>query len=249
MKCDECGRLMVKMARRTELAEFDDGATEGQMADYFAAEESGDYGDWGIGVVHYECRHCGYAVELVMDYLPSYNDLIIAWHRKAMQGDYFSKYVFECIAFTAYIKSNLALTADRDRQSIQNLKSNQKLRVDYLHTIGNSPDLRDAWTAVIKELDERPLHNASKDFDYPEIDNWWNKPADPPHEKTGNKNGVVHSLTDWGNMVEFWYSVRNNLFHGGKEPSIARDQFLVEHAFKTLYQFMKRRIRELGTHV
>jgi len=35
-------------------------------------------------------------------------------------------------------------------------------------------------------------------------------------------------------MVEYWYSVRNNLFHGGKTPNIGRDAFLVEHAFLTL---------------
>lgn len=247
MRCDECGRLMVKLDRRTEMAELDEDATEGQMADYFGAEESGVFGDWGMGVVDYQCPYCGYAVGLVLDYLPSYDELIIAWHKKAMRGDYFSKYVFECIAFTAYIKSNLTLTADTDRQSIQKLKSDQRLRDDYLHTIASSPGLGEAWTAVIEELDTRPLHNSSRDYDNPEIDNWWNKPPETMYEERQDGKGVVYSLMDWGNMVEFWYSVRNNLFHGGKEPSIARDQFLVEHAFKTLYQFMRRRVDELGT--
>ncbi len=43
-------------------------------------------------------------------------------------------------------------------------------------------------------------------------------------------------------MVEFWYAVRNNLFHGGKNPTIKRDCFLVEHAYRTLAVFMKNEI-------
>lgn len=236
---------MDKIDRRTEMAELDENATEGQFADYLAAEESGDFGAWGVGIVAYHCSRCGYSVDLVLDELPNYDGLIIAWHRKAMQGDYFSKYTFECIAFTAYIKSNMELSAERDRDSIQKLKHSQRLGEDYLRLIKRNSELREVWEAIIKELNVRPLHNSSRDFDNPEIDNWWNNSPDDSNNEQENRRGVIHSLRDWGNMVEFWYSVRNNLFHGGKEPSIARDQFLVEHAFKTLYQFMKCRVTEL----
>lgn len=236
---------MVKIDRRTDMAELNEGATEGQFADYVAAEESGDFGAWELGVVSYRCPRCGYSVELVSDGLRSYDALISAWHKMAMGGDYFSKYVFECIAFTAYIKSSLELSAETDRDSIQRLKNNPRLRRDYLRLIDSDADLSALWLAIIKELSVRPLHNSSRDFDNPEIDNWWNNPPNSDDEGSDGK-GLVHSLTDWGNMVEFWYSVRNNLFHGGKEPSVARDQFLVEHAFKTLYQFMKERIKAVG---
>ena len=46
--------------------------------------------------------------------------------------------------------------------------------------------------------------------------------------------GVIHDLKDWENMVEFWYSIRNNLFHGAKNPQDERDQFLIENGYKTL---------------
>lgn len=42
MKCSKCKRAMLKVDRRNEMAEFDDDATDGQMADYLAAELSGD---------------------------------------------------------------------------------------------------------------------------------------------------------------------------------------------------------------
>jgi hypothetical protein len=56
----------------------------------------------------------------------------------------------------------------------------------------------------------------------------------------------VRSLSDWGNMVEFWYSVRNNLFHGTKDPNIKRDCFLVEHAYRTLAIFMNDEIADFS---
>ncbi|MBT9131293.1 MAG: hypothetical protein DDT42_01552 [candidate division WS2 bacterium] len=33
--------------------------TEGQMADHMAAELSGDYGEWGVTEITYECKKCG----------------------------------------------------------------------------------------------------------------------------------------------------------------------------------------------
>ena len=37
MRCDSCNKKLIKVDRRTELAELDEDATDGQMADYFAA--------------------------------------------------------------------------------------------------------------------------------------------------------------------------------------------------------------------
>lgn len=91
------------------------------------------------------------------------------------------------------------------------------------------------WKAVIRELKREPLHNTSLDFDNPEIGDYWQ--GDPA------TRGRVLSVVDWGNMVEFWHEVRNNLFHGGKDPSIKRDCFLVEYAYKTISEFMGMEIR------
>ncbi len=58
MKCEKCGSEMKVIRRETTMAELDD-ATDGQKADYLAAEQSGDFGDWGITEVTYECKKCG----------------------------------------------------------------------------------------------------------------------------------------------------------------------------------------------
>lgn len=39
------------------MADIDEDATEGQMADYLAAKESGDYGNWGVEVEICKCKN------------------------------------------------------------------------------------------------------------------------------------------------------------------------------------------------
>jgi DNA-directed RNA polymerase subunit RPC12/RpoP len=72
MKCKDCGRTLIKIDRRDEMADFDDDATDGQMADYFAAELAGDNGAWNIGIVEYHCPYCMKTIELVSDQLKDY---------------------------------------------------------------------------------------------------------------------------------------------------------------------------------
>ena len=116
------------------------------------------------------------------------------------------------------------------------------MRTNYLQTVIGNKSLLERWQSVIAESKRSPLHNTSHDLDFPEIDKWWNSIGNEPDNENRSQKGIVRSLSDWGNMVEFWYSVRNNLFHGGKDPNIQRDCFLVEHAYRTLSIFMENEI-------
>lgn len=234
MKCNKCQRLMLKIDRRDEMDELNEDATDGQMADYLAAELSGDNGAWNLGVVEYYCPKCRLIFQIINDELPSYYPLIKAWHEKAAEGDTFSRFVFQYLAFIAHIKNNLFYDAPSDRIAIQRLKRTHGIQQTYVKLIKEDEELLQSWNAVISELEENPLHNSSTDPDYPEIDKWWNSSGDQPNKGDNFPEGRVLSLEDWPNMVEYWYSVRNNLFHGGKDPNIGRDTFLVEHAFMTL---------------
>ena len=42
-----------------------------------------------------------------------YKDLIKNWHSKASDEDYFSKFVFEYLAFIAHLKTQLFESSDR----------------------------------------------------------------------------------------------------------------------------------------
>jgi hypothetical protein len=234
MKCNKCQRPMLKIDRRDEMDELNDDATDGQMADYFAAELSGDNGAWNLGIVEYFCPKCNLVSQVVNDELPSYYPLIEAWHKKAAEGDTFSRFVFQYLSFIAHIKNHLFYDAPSDRKAIQKLKRAHRIGHAYLNMIENNEDLHQSWSSVITELENKPLHNSSSDPDYPEIDKWWNSIQDQPNRDNDLPEGRVLSLEDWPNMVEYWYSIRNNLFHGGKSPNIGRDAFLVEHAFVTL---------------
>ncbi|WP_461545255.1 hypothetical protein [Sideroxydans sp.] len=224
---------------------MDDDATDGQMADYLAADLSGDNGAWNIGIVEYQCLGCMKTIEVISDELKDYRALVIRWHQKAEEGDYFSRFVFEYLAFIAHIRNNIFIGATTDRRAIQLVKQNAKLEKAYLQAIMSEKPLRKQWQSVIEELARHPLYNTSKDLDFPELDVWWNSVGNNVDKENKSKKGIVNSLTDWGNMVEFWYSVRNNLFHGTKDPNIKRDCFLVEHAYRTLAIFMNNEIEAL----
>lgn len=247
MRCDTCGRNMVKVDRREEMADLDDDATDGQMADFLAAEISGDAGAWSVGIIEYLCTSCDVHREIQEDGLTNYKSLIAGWHEKAAaDADYFSRFVFEYLAFIAHLKNNVYFTERKDRDAIQALKRDLRRGELYVQAVQSSKDLLQVAESLINELQRNPLHNSSLDLDNPEIDKWWNCSLQRlPRNDDGQPRGIIRSPVDWENTVEFWYSVRNNLFHGGKSPDIKRDVFLVEHAYKTLAVFMSIEIESL----
>lgn len=245
MKCETCYQKLVKIDRRTELADVDENATDGQMADYFAAEVSGRYDACGIGIVEYQCPKCHRKFQLITDELRSYDPLIISWHEKAKEGDFFSRFVFEYLGFVALLHHKLYIDSSSDRAAIQALKQDRAREEAYITAVGKSESLQRNWSTVISELEKAPLHNSSRDQDNPEIDIWWNSSGFKPIREDPLPKGVVSSISDWANMIEFWYSVRNNLFHGGKNPTIQRDCLLVEHAYLTMLPFMESEIHQM----
>lgn len=175
-----------------------------------------------------------------------YKSLIRNWHTRAGEEDYFSKFVFEYLAFIAYVKTQLYPSKDssqtvNDRNAIQRLKRDEKIKQMYLERIQHDPGFKSAWKKIKSELDRAPLGNVSRSEHVKEI-RWWNCSYENPDKKTeGEKrkiSGVLHSLNDWENMIEFWYSIRNNLFHGGKDPEKERDQLVVEFGYKTLRELV-----------
>lgn len=245
MRCSDCGKTLLKVDRREEMAELGEDATEGQEADYTASELSGDNGAWNIGIVEYCCSGCGRIEQVQSEYLPNYRDLILGWHEKAKDGDPFSRFVFEYLAFIAHLKNNIFFDEPSDRGAIQALKRDSLRRGHYLARVQADLELSEILNRLIKELMATPLLNSSRDLDFPEIDRWWNCSDPQLNQIDAAPKGVIRSADDWENMVELWYSVRNNLFHGGKDPNIRRDCFLVEHAYETSRAFMELESRDL----
>lgn len=177
-----------------------------------------------------------------------YKQLINNWHVKANDGDYFSRFVFEYLAFIAYLKTQLYQDAGRDRKVMQKLKVNSNLREKYLRQIQTKTTLKNDWEHIKKTLDLVRLGNASRNLSDVEEIEWWNCEQEELSQKTPEEKrkvrGVIHSLDDWGNMIEFWYSIRNNLFHGAKNPENERDQFAVKYGYRTLKELMELLISE-----
>lgn len=167
-----------------------------------------------------------------------YDQLIKNWHSKASDEDYFSKFVFEYLAFVAFLKKKLFISASNDREAIQLLKQEESIRDAYLKLVHNDVELANSWQEIMKELGKYRLGNVSGNGDEIREIEWWNcsrTNLNPQPEEERNKvKGVITDLNDWGNMIEFFYSIRNNLFHGAKDPQSDRDRVLVEHGYKAL---------------
>lgn len=90
MRCDKCGRNMVKVDRREEMTDLDDDATDGQIADFFAAEMSGDAGAWSVGVIEYHCARCDAYHQIQEDELTNYKSLIGAGTKRPQSKEIIS---------------------------------------------------------------------------------------------------------------------------------------------------------------
>lgn len=176
-----------------------------------------------------------------------YEKLIKSWHLKAGTEDYFSKFVFEYLAFIAYVNSSMG--EGNDRAAIQRLKRADEIKKKYLKKIKTGKRLRQSWHIIKKTLDETPLGRAVGDSNSAEEIPRWNCSHDRVNQKTDEerrkRSGVIHSFDDWENMVEFWYSVRNNLFHGKKSPERKRDEFAVKYGFRTLRPLVDIFVKDL----
>lgn len=178
----------------------------------------------------------------------NYKELIKNWHTKASEEDYFSKFVFEYLSFIAYLKTQRYSSNDTDRKAIQKLKRDQTIRRKYLEKIDSNRDLKKDWQHIKQKLDRIQLGNASRNLNNVEEIKYWNCSHDQLNQMTlaeqQKLKGVIHSLEDWENMVEFWHSIRNNLFHGAKNPENERDQFAVKYGYRTLKELMEIFINE-----
>lgn len=169
--------------------------------------------------------------------------LMTSWHIGEHAGirknDYFCKFFREYLAFLTQMGSRFK-GVSKERELVQRFKSEtgieaEHLKKKYMDAISNDKKLEEAWEKVISELNRQQLKNDTGGK------GWWNisevNPGrDIPVKRT---EGIVHGIEDWINMVEFWYIIRNNLFHGKKDPDDSRDRLLVKNAFKTLNPLVK----------
>lgn len=175
-----------------------------------------------------------------------YYSLIKNWHTKASEEDYFSKFMFEYLAFVAYLRTQWKAEHEisvmkgnggkvTDRDYVQALKQDSYFNEFWINlTLRSTKDKKLVKTLI--ELTAFLKHEPLQSNDL-----WWNFSGFDINRRpvVHKKVGVIHNAGDFCNIVEFWCSVRNNLFHGDKNPSLKRDQELVRYAFLTLHFFVE----------
>jgi len=164
--------------------------------------------------------------------------LIKNWHEKAKE-DFFSRYIFEYLAFEAFLKKYKYTEYEiiqkagntKERSYIQNLKHEKDYNESWITLVARNIELRRIVIELITFLQSEPLASDS---------NWWNCTSLIYTQcKSINNKGVILNEDDFVNVVEFWYQVRNNLFHAGKNPNNKRDEKLVTFAYSTLSIFFE----------
>ena len=144
-----------------------------------------------------------------------YDELIYSWYKKAVVEDYFSKFVFLYMSFIAFLRKKRFPECEKDREAIEKLKEDNEIK-DKFYTLYVKCDRRMVVEveALIRELKKQPLINETD---------------------KNIKQVVINSVDDWENIIEFIYTVRNNLFHGDKNPEAFRDSIIVHYAYILLH--------------
>jgi hypothetical protein len=178
--------------------------------------------------------------------------LIKNWHIKASEEDYFSKYIFEYMAFMTFLRTQWLSEKEirkvvgndskaTDRNYIQILKRDSYINNYWKNNVlksSKSIEINQTLKSLTDFLKKEPLKSDKR---------WWNFCGCDFNLKNKNvgKSGLLNSESDFQNLVEFWYSIRNNLFHGGKSPTSQRDRELVKFGFLTLNFFVENVLLKL----
>lgn len=150
--------------------------------------------------------------------MQNYQKIISAWHLKAIsEEDPFTAFIFEYLAFTSLLRLQNTTSAHRDRDLIDNCKRDPRTKRVYLEIINSNESLKKIWDEIVSALKIQPLVKVT-----PGTSHWV------------GPEGIIQESSDWPNVIEFWYRIRNNLFHGHKNPESQRDLQLVTLGFKTL---------------
>jgi len=137
------------------------------------------------------------------------SDLVFTWYDRA-QIDYSDLYVRLYISYNAWFRQ--VTRTDFDREAIARLMKRFIIWDDYIQgkVLGR-------LMPIVSQIAQ--LTNAE-----PLISSRW--------------DGCVHSETDWKNLIQYWYQVRCDLFHGSMGLRDKMQQQRIRLAYESLSLFM-----------
>lgn len=150
-----------------------------------------------------------------------------AWNNRIISPQCLN-FFYEYEAFNIVLKQIKFPNLKTDRDCIEKFKTSYFAK-KYIKLVRNYSNLSDMWKEIIKYLDENPLRNVTRGKNY------WK-----------DECGKIQSIEDFEDMVEFWYVIRNNLFHWYKVLDNQRDLKLLEYGYKTLRPLVALFIEKLN---
>jgi hypothetical protein len=136
-------------------------------------------------------------------------ELVLTWYNRA-QIDYSDLYMRLYIAYNAWFRR--VTRTEFDREAVRRLKKRFVIWDDYINgkTLVRLGLIVDE---IVKNTHKRPLAS-----------NRW--------------DGIVHDVADWQGLIDYWYQVRCDLFHGSTVPTKDFHEERVKLAYSSLNLFM-----------
>lgn len=162
----------------------------------------------------------------------SQRKIILDWFHKSQEQivedpDYFARFVFLWISFNSWY--------DRFRQEIansRNVRPHQVQEISVIDCLGEYPEFISRYTELMKQPEFLALINELKQ-------------KAPINNLLREEEVNFSNANSFHQYLRLIYSIRNNLFHGGKNIDDPRDLSLVSLAYKTLNPVFKPQIDHL----
>ncbi len=152
----------------------------------------------------------------------SQKNTVLKWYYRS-QLDYFDQFINLFIAYNAWYKK--VTEENNDRRAIDALKLRDGIWKEYL-TGQTMTSLSPHLNRIVEITNEGPLLNQTRESDV----HW---------------DGIVKDSKDWPSLIEYWYRIRCNIFHGTKSPEEGRENELVRLAYESLNVFMGEIVRRM----
>ena len=72
-------------------------------------------------------------------------------HSKASEGNFFSRFNYEQLAFVDYLNNNPFLESENEAESIKKLKNDKIIRAEYLSQITYHRLLKKVWNSMVEK--------------------------------------------------------------------------------------------------
>lgn len=183
--------------------------------------------------------------------MTKYREKINQWHEKSKNSitndDFYAPFLFEYVAFNALY--NVMQIDEKSYKIIMKIKRgnkwsltiNDRDRIQYVKNYLKIKNLTDQYLNRISDnLNQKEKkQNFKIGTQKKRFQGWWGNNEYKSKRISEDIDGVIKNESDYINMIEYVYRVRNNLVHGDKSATEFRDRVIVKKAYFLLFPLVE----------